>query len=265
MGSKQISDITTEQTSAAGNEWFESELSDGSSAKIKLSTISNYIGGDPIGTIKDWHKSMTNTPSTLPATFKECDGTVVSDADSVYNTYRVPNLNGANVVLTLTWTADAGGAYATVAATDITALAEGDDVTGSGIAANSYISDITGTTVTITDTAATGSISSTFTNDGKFVRGGSSSGVGQKDQMQKLTGKVNSFASTYGLLKRGDNSLEGAFSQGTDITNSTAGNAILGAGLDFDSSDSPDARTSSTTDGETRPANTTMVKIMKIK
>lgn len=137
----------------------------------------------PVGGIIPFHKTLPSAPA-LADIFVECDGAAISDADSLFNGYRSPNLNGADVVLTLTWTADAGGAYTTVAATDLTALAVGDDVTGSGIAADSYISDITGTTVTITDVSATGSISSTFTNDGRFLRGGATSGTGQRTQIK---------------------------------------------------------------------------------
>jgi hypothetical protein len=47
----------------------------------------------PIGTILPWVKSLTNTPS-LTGQFVECNGQVLSDADSVYNGVTIPNLNG---------------------------------------------------------------------------------------------------------------------------------------------------------------------------
>lgn len=58
------------------------------------------IGGDisgfgvvPIGSISAWHKSFTNTPA-LPDGWVECNGQVLSDADSVYNGQTIPDLNG---------------------------------------------------------------------------------------------------------------------------------------------------------------------------
>jgi len=52
------------------------------------------IRSDPIGTIKAWHKSFTNTPA-LPYGWVECSGQTLSDADSVYNGQVIPNLNSA--------------------------------------------------------------------------------------------------------------------------------------------------------------------------
>src|SRR6056297_1368355 len=101
-----------------------------------LDGLSSSGGADglcPIGGCIPWHKSFPNTPS-LEGAFVEANGSTISDSDSVYNGYRSPNENGADVELTVTYTADGGGAYGTVAATDITALKQGDSVTGSGIA-----------------------------------------------------------------------------------------------------------------------------------
>lgn len=50
----------------------------------------------PIGTIMAWLKSYTNTPQTLPTGWVECDGAILSDADSVYDGQVIPNLNGNN-------------------------------------------------------------------------------------------------------------------------------------------------------------------------
>jgi hypothetical protein len=66
------------------------------------SKIANGQSGDanmvkavipPIGSILAWHKTYTNTPA-LPDGWHECDGTVISDADSPYNGQTLPNLNG---------------------------------------------------------------------------------------------------------------------------------------------------------------------------
>jgi len=49
----------------------------------------------PIGSIMAWHKSFTNTP-TLPENWVECNGQVLSDAESVYNGQTIPDLNGSS-------------------------------------------------------------------------------------------------------------------------------------------------------------------------
>ncbi len=53
----------------------------------------------PIGSVVAWLKTYTNTPQTLPAGWHECDGSVLSDAASVYNGQTLPNLNGSNYFL----------------------------------------------------------------------------------------------------------------------------------------------------------------------
>lgn len=257
----QIKDYTEKTTLVGTEEWVLQNTGGGVTQKATTDTLASYIN-EPIGTIKDWDKSFPSTPA-LTSLFKECDGSLISDSDSPYNGYRIRNLNGANVVLTLTWTADAGGSYATVAATDLTALGEGDDVSGTGIAANSTITDITGTTVTISDAAATGSISSTFTNDGDFVRGSSSSGVGKLDAMQRITGKISTGGATGNLY------VEGAFTTQTgqpgqsDRLNQSA--TVGTERVVFDSANSTSPNNAKTDDNETYPKYKTMVKIMKIK
>ncbi|MDQ3009057.1 MAG: hypothetical protein M3Q81_05740, partial [bacterium] len=49
----------------------------------------------PIGSITAWHKSFANTPA-LSTSWVECNGQVLSDASSVYNSQTLPNLNGAS-------------------------------------------------------------------------------------------------------------------------------------------------------------------------
>ena len=48
----------------------------------------------PVGAVIAWLKSFTNTPATLPTGWVECDGSTLSDADSVYNGQTLPDLNG---------------------------------------------------------------------------------------------------------------------------------------------------------------------------
>jgi microcystin-dependent protein len=54
----------------------------------------NHVKGviSPIGAILAWHKTFTNTPALTDA-WVECNGQVLSDADSPYNGQTIPNLN----------------------------------------------------------------------------------------------------------------------------------------------------------------------------
>jgi hypothetical protein len=54
---------------------------------------SEAIGMVPIGAVVAWCKDFTGTPS-LPAQFKECDGTQISDSSSPMNGETIPDLNG---------------------------------------------------------------------------------------------------------------------------------------------------------------------------
>ena len=49
----------------------------------------------PIGVIMAWHKTFANTPA-LPDGWVECDGSVLSDGDSPYDSQTIPDLNGQN-------------------------------------------------------------------------------------------------------------------------------------------------------------------------
>jgi len=51
--------------------------------------------GSPIGAIVAWLKTFTNTPA-LPFGWVECNGQVLSDADSVYDGQTLPSLNATN-------------------------------------------------------------------------------------------------------------------------------------------------------------------------
>ena len=56
---------------------------------------SEFNATAPIGVIMPWLKSYTNTPA-LPEGWVECDGSTLSDADSVYDGQVIPDLNGDN-------------------------------------------------------------------------------------------------------------------------------------------------------------------------
>lgn len=58
--------------------------------QVKTSATYNYT---PLGSILAWCKSFTGTP-TIPFGWLECDGSVISDADSVFNGETLPDLNG---------------------------------------------------------------------------------------------------------------------------------------------------------------------------
>lgn len=93
----------------------------------------------------------------------------------------------------------------------------------------------------------------------RFVRAGES-GVAQNDQMQRMTGDTNTnFAYRNGL------SAEGVLSLGTNDGGQFAvGSVGLSRAIRFDSANSPNARTSETTDGETRPRNVGRTVYMRI-
>lgn len=52
-----------------------------------------WTGMVPVGTILPWAKSITGVP-TLDDRFVECNGQVLSDAESLLNGQTIPNLNG---------------------------------------------------------------------------------------------------------------------------------------------------------------------------
>jgi len=78
------------------------------SATSSSSSSSTIIA--PIGTILPWLKSYTNTPQALPTGWVECDGSVISDADSVYDGQTLPDLNGGEFVRGAATSGGTGGA-----------------------------------------------------------------------------------------------------------------------------------------------------------
>lgn len=71
----------------------------------------------PIGGIIAWLKSFTGVPATLPAGWVECDGSVLSDADSPLNGETIPDLNGDNRFLRGNSTSGSTGGAETMAHT----------------------------------------------------------------------------------------------------------------------------------------------------
>lgn len=56
------------------------------------------VGGDPIGSIEAFHKSMPGTP-VLPWGWVECNGQVLADPESPYNGQTIPSLNATEKFL----------------------------------------------------------------------------------------------------------------------------------------------------------------------
>jgi len=52
----------------------------------------------PIGAVLPFLKTLPNCPA-MPTGYLECDGSVVNDADSVFNGVTLPDLNGDNRLL----------------------------------------------------------------------------------------------------------------------------------------------------------------------
>ena len=100
--------------------------------------------------------------------------------------------------------------------------------------------------------------------EGAFIRPGTDSGALQFDQMQRITGTFSASRFFHTTPVVG-----GAMSQGTRGNQerpSRTTNAVTdpNQSIDFDSANSPDARVSDTTDGETRPKNRQATYYMRI-
>jgi hypothetical protein len=205
------------------------------------------------------------TLPSLSSSLAAMDGQLISDAESPFDGVRLPNVNGEDVVLTLTFTADGGGSFATIASADRPAIAEHDWATGTGIAANTYVKSIDYATgeVILSDTAPSGSIEVTFTNEGRGIVGASVFGsVG--DKMQKITGKQQSPRLRISVGQVNEGALFGDTSVSLESPLGTGTNSTTQA-LGFDSSLSPDARTSADTFGKTKTDGYKMKYYMRIK
>jgi microcystin-dependent protein len=94
-------------------------------------------------------------------------------------------------------------------------------------------------------------------DNGRGVDTGRVFGSSQLDQMQKITGKVTLSASTeYGVT-------EGALNSEYFTNNFSADNNNDSYHITLDTSNSPNARTSDTTDGETRVRNVALLPLIK--
>lgn len=96
-------------------------------------------------------------------------------------------------------------------------------------------------------------------DDGRGVDSGRSFGSSQLDQMQRITGNVGSSS-----LGRDQNRVQAGALSSVSATNRGNGASVAnGIRIFFDSADSPDARTSSSTNGETRARNVALLPCVK--
>jgi hypothetical protein len=94
------------------------------------------------------------------------------------------------------------------------------------------------------------------------IRARGVSGELQFDQMQRITGEISGEAR--GNIPFGESRI-GAFSSGNQTnTGATGTTSTNGSEIKFNSADSPNARASSTTDGETRSKNVSATYYMRI-
>ena len=99
-----------------------------------------------------------------------------------------------------------------------------------------------------------------------FLRPRETAGELQFDQMQKITGDTGANHMRMGNTINGINLGNGALSiTGNSPNGRGSAEDTSYEGIAFDSSNSPDARTSDTTDGETRPKNLSVTAYMRIK
>ena len=101
-------------------------------------------------------------------------------------------------------------------------------------------------------------------DDGRGVDSGRSFGTAQLDQMQRITGgtELISSGSGEGFVR----SPRGAISPKSEqliSANVSAAGGTRARGFDLDSANSPDARASDTTDGETRSRNVALLACIK--
>ncbi len=86
--------ITKSHTFSAGNPTVASEVNANfDQLFVKVNDLAAFH--PPIGTILAWHKSLGGVTPALPASgeWVECNGQILSDPQSPYNTHAIPNLN----------------------------------------------------------------------------------------------------------------------------------------------------------------------------
>ena len=106
----------------------------------------------------------------------------------------------------------------------------------------------------------TGQVVPLINTEQRFLRAGAS-GTKQMDQMQRITGQATRVAGVSNATLP-----TGVFTGSTIGVLSYAGstNSTMATTFDMNSANSPEARTSPTTDGETRPKNITATYYMRV-
>ncbi len=94
--------------------------------QLTISASSSSVSDIPVGTIMPWAKTLTGVPA-LPSGWVECDGSVLSDAESPLNGQTIPNLNGSNYFLRGASTSGGTGGAATVSHNHIWAVSANTD------------------------------------------------------------------------------------------------------------------------------------------
>lgn len=86
--------ISKPHTFVAGNAIVASEVnSNFDTLYTKVNALDSYH--PPVGAIIAWHKSLSGTPAlSAGGEWVECNGQLLSDAQSPYNGQTIPNLNG---------------------------------------------------------------------------------------------------------------------------------------------------------------------------
>lgn len=94
MGDSTINEFSTDGTLAGNSDSaVPTEKAVKTYVDNKCSTLPPTVGVVPVGGVVAWLKSFPNTPSLL-GNFVECNGQVLTDANSPFNGQTIPNLNG---------------------------------------------------------------------------------------------------------------------------------------------------------------------------
>ena len=126
-----------------------------------------------------------------------------------------------------------------------------EDVDATAIDGNGHVDLRITAEINLVGSPAHGEIVNLINSEGRAIIAGETSGVLWADQMQRITGAIQS-GGGLGLLRDLDLVLEGAMTRSGVTENSTADiRPLQGVGVNFNSANSPDARTSATTDGPT--------------
>lgn len=115
FGSK-IDDTETNITAINSTTGKVKALTSDNFDSLDASDLTSVPNNVPVGGIIAWLKSFTGTPA-LSGNYVECNGQVLSDAESVYDGETIPDLNGGNRFMRGNATSGATGGAETMAHT----------------------------------------------------------------------------------------------------------------------------------------------------